>query len=131
MVRFVINGLLKNLLDVIMRRKNVSKKILNEIIRRVVFVAKPERIIMFGSAARGDMGTHSDIDLLVIKKGLSNSREITGQIYLNLYGIDHAVDIIVVSPEQVEQYRNSPYLVISPALKDGVVIYDSEKIAAG
>lgn len=42
---------------------------LADIVRRVVEVAKPQRIVMFGSAARGTMRPDSDVDLLVIKKG--------------------------------------------------------------
>ena len=88
-----------------MQKKNVPKKILHDIIQRIVEVAHPERIIMFGSAARGEMGPHSDIDLLVIKKGVRNPRDIAAKIYMRLYGVGKAVDIIVVSPKQVEKYR--------------------------
>jgi len=42
----------------------------NKIIRRVVPIARPEKIIFFGSAARGEMGANSDVDLLVEKAGL-------------------------------------------------------------
>jgi predicted nucleotidyltransferase len=42
----------------------VEQAVLDEIIRRIVEVAQPEKIIMFGSAARGEMGPHSDVDLL-------------------------------------------------------------------
>jgi predicted nucleotidyltransferase len=114
-----------------MQKKNVPKKILQNIIQRIVEVAHPDRIIMFGSAARGEMGPHSDIDLLVIQKGLRNPRDVAAKIYMQLYGVGKAVDIIVVSPEQVEKYRDSPYLVIYPATREGVVIYDAEKIATG
>jgi predicted nucleotidyltransferase len=48
-------------------RRKIGKSVLNEIIRRIVDVAKPEKIILFGSAARGEMRPDSDIDLLVIK----------------------------------------------------------------
>jgi predicted nucleotidyltransferase len=114
-----------------MQKKNVPKKILQNIIQRIVEVAHPDRIIMFGSAARGEMGPHSDIDLLVIQKGVRNPRDVAAKIYMQLYGVGKAVDIIVVSPEQVEKYRDSPYLVIYPATREGVVIYDAEKIATG
>lgn len=43
----------------------VSENVLGEIVRRIVAVAEPDRIILFGSAARGQMGPHSDLDLLV------------------------------------------------------------------
>jgi predicted nucleotidyltransferase len=114
-----------------MPKRYVSGKNLREIIRRIVDTADPERIILFGSAARGSMDLQSDIDLLVIKSGSYNPREIAGRIYQNLYGIGKAFDIIVVTPEQVEQYCNSPYLVIYPALKEGKVIYERRPVTAG
>lgn len=47
-----------------------------EIIRRVVDVARPERVILFGSAARGEMTAHSDVDCLVIAPALREGREV-------------------------------------------------------
>ena len=41
----------------------VASRVLREIIRRIVVVAQPDRIILFGSAARDEMGPHSDVDL--------------------------------------------------------------------
>ena len=84
-----------------MQKKDVPKKILHDIIQWIVEVAHPERIIMFGSAARGEMGPHSDIDLLVIKKGIRIPKDITAKIYMQLYGAGKAVDIIVVSPNRL------------------------------
>jgi predicted nucleotidyltransferase len=52
----------------------IRDDILKEIIKRVVDVAHPESIIMFGSAARGEMGPNSDVDLLVIKNGEYDQR---------------------------------------------------------
>ena len=48
--------------------------VLDEIVRRVIEVAQPDRIILFGSAVRGQMGPDSDIDLLVIKGGIASRR---------------------------------------------------------
>ncbi|MGH8068896.1 MAG: nucleotidyltransferase domain-containing protein [Candidatus Entotheonellia bacterium] len=104
------------------RKKIVDQKILDEIIRRIVEVAHPDKIILFGSAARGEMGPNSDVDLLVIKSG-AHRLDLTGQIYMNLHGVGEAVDIIVVTPEDVERYRDSHALVIAPALREGKIIY--------
>jgi predicted nucleotidyltransferase len=101
----------------------LTEKILQEIIRRVVEVAQPEKIILFGSAARGEMGPHSDVDLLVIKRGDFHQGYLTGAIYMNLIGVGQAVDVIVVTPEEVERYRNSHPVVIAPALREGKVVY--------
>ena len=74
---------------------------LGEIIQRIVEVAKPDQIVMFGSAARGEMGPYSDIDPLVIKKGVKNPRDVAARIYRRLYGVGIAVDIIVVSQKKL------------------------------
>lgn len=97
--------------------------VLAEVVRRIVEVARPERIILFGSVARGKMGPNSDLDLLVIKRGEFNPSRLLGDIYLNLHGVGQAVDVILVPPEQVEQYRNTHYLVIAPALREGKEVY--------
>ena len=97
---------------------------LDDIIRRIVEVARPEKIILFGSAARGDMNRHSDVDLLVVKEG-AHRRHLAGQIYENLYGVGAAVDVVVVTPADVERYKDSHALVIKPALQEGKVVYEA------
>jgi len=107
------------------RRKNghPDEKILADIIRRIVEAAQPDKIILFGSAARGEMGPDSDFDLLVIKSGKYNRRRLTTTIYRHLRGKGAPVDVVVVTPEEVERYGASPYLIIYPALREGKVVY--------
>jgi UTP:GlnB (protein PII) uridylyltransferase len=69
------------------------------------------------------MGPDSDVDLLVIKAGRFNREKVTTDIYRHLYGADAAVDVIVVTPEEVERYRDTPCLVICPALREGRLVY--------
>ena len=96
---------------------------LAEIVRRIVHVAAPERIVLFGSAARDEAGPASDLDLLVIKPGRYHRGRLTDAIYRSLIGVDRAVDVVVVTPEDVERYRDAPGLVIGPALREGRVVY--------
>ena len=103
--------------------RRVPKEVLDKIVRRIVKVAEPERIILFGSAARGTMGPNSDIDILIIKRGQFHRGHLTEAIYMNLIGVGQAVDVIVVTPEDVERYQNSHPLVIAPALREGKEIY--------
>jgi predicted nucleotidyltransferase len=105
------------------RKKALNEKTLQEIIRRVVEVANPEKIILFGSAARGEMGPHSDVDLLVVKKGKFDRSRLVGDIYMKLHGVGQAVDVLVVTPQEVERYRNTHCLVIAPALREGREVY--------
>ena len=101
----------------------LDPQILDEIIRRVVEVAKPEKIILFGSAVRGEMNRHSDVDLLIIKKG-ADVLELMGEIYMNLDGAGAAVDAVVVTPDDVERYKDSHAVIIKPALQEGRVVYE-------
>jgi predicted nucleotidyltransferase len=97
---------------------------LDTIIKRIVDVAAPERIIVFGSAARGDSGRHSDVDLLVIKDG-EDALAVMSRIYGEMRGVSVAVDALVVSSGDVERYKDSHALIIKSALQDGVVVYES------
>jgi predicted nucleotidyltransferase len=105
------------------KTKKIDPAVLQDIIRRIVAVAHPEKIILFGSAARGQMGPNSDVDLLVIKSGRFNRNRLAEEIYMRMEGADEAVDVILVTPAEVEQYRDTPWLVIAPALKEGKVVY--------
>lgn len=105
------------------KKRVLLEETLQEIIRRIVQVAQPDKIILFGSAARGEMGSNSDVDLLVIKRGEFHQGRLTGEIYMNLFGVGQAVDVIVVTPEEVERYRHTHCLVIKPALQEGRVVY--------
>jgi len=104
------------------RSRSVDEERLTEIIRRVVQVAQPEKVILFGSAARGTMRPDSDIDLLVVKANV-HRRRLAKQIYRHLIGVNQAVDVVVVTPDDIEQFRDSHALIISPALREGKVVY--------
>jgi uncharacterized protein len=93
-----------------------------EIIERIVRVAQPEKIILFGSSAHGILKPDSDIDLLVVKSGV-NRGELSGQIYEALIGVGLPVDIVVAHPEDLEQYGNCPATVFYPALREGSAVY--------
>jgi predicted nucleotidyltransferase len=106
----------------------VAQEVLDAIIQRIVEVAQPEQIILFGSAARGEMGPNSDVDLLVVKSGEFDQGRLLGDIYLNLHGVGQAVDVILVTTEQVERYRNTHCLIIAPALRQGKEIYHASAL---
>lgn len=108
-------------------RRHISQADLEEVIRRIVQTAQPDRIILFGSAARGAMGANSDIDLLVIKGGAVNRNKMLGEIYRGLRGVHVAVDVLLATPEEIEKYAHSPFLVIAPALEEGKEVYCAGK----
>jgi predicted nucleotidyltransferase len=107
------------------RRKGVSPAVLADIVRRIVEVARPEKIVLFGSAARGAMGPDSDVDLLVVKGGRFHRGRLLEAIYRNLHGAAEAVDVLVVTPKELERYRDEPCLIVAPALREGRLVYGS------
>lgn len=88
-----------------------NDKTLEEIIQRIVEVAKPEKIILFGSAAREDKHLSSNLDLLIVKSG-AHRRKLAPEIYMNLFGVGRAVDIVVLTPEDIERYQDPIGLTI-------------------
>ena len=107
-----------------MKNQRLDHDTLNDIVQRVVEVAQPDKIILFGSAARGEMGSNSDVDLLVVKDA-ADARGLVARIHRNLRGVRVAVDAIVVAPAHVERYKDSHALVIKPALREGTVVYEA------
>jgi predicted nucleotidyltransferase len=112
------------------KQGGVKRRVLSEVVRRVVEAAAPEKIILFGSAARGEMGPDSDLDLLVVKRGKFNRDRLIGSVYRRLQGVRAAVDVVIVTPEEVDRYRDTHCLVICPALREGKVVYGSQASAS-
>lgn len=113
------------------RTGRVKRRVLADVVRRVVEAAQPDKIILFGSAARGRLGPHSDIDLLVVKGGRFNRDRLTTAVCRALRGVRAAVDVVIVTPEEVERYRHTHCLVICSALREGKVVYAQEASASG
>lgn len=106
-----------------MASNNPSKALLGELLERILQVVQPLRIILFGSAARNQMEEHSDLDLLVIVPKDVHRRQTAQSIYQNLVGLGFAVDVVVVTEEDVKLYRQAPGLVIKSAMDEGITLY--------
>jgi predicted nucleotidyltransferase len=104
---------------------NVPK--IDKIISIIVSLASPDQIILFGSYARGDNREKSDIDLLILKKGLKDSLDLVGSIYRafldNKIGI--AVDLLAIDYDRYLEINNDIGYVYRTIKKEGKVIYDS------
>src|SRR5271155_4171740 len=99
--------------------------LLDELVRRIVDSVHPLRIILFGSAARGEMGPHSDLDVLVVMPDGCNSLRIAQDLHCRLSDLGMAKDIVVVQASDVEQYGQNPYLIIYRALTEGKELYNA------
>lgn len=93
-----------------------------DVVGRIVQAAAPDKVILFGSAARGDMSPHSDLDFLVIKAE-ADHRELSSRIRMALFGANAAVDLVIATPGDIERYGASHCLIYKPALREGLVVY--------
>ena len=102
----------------------VDETLLDEVVRRVLMVARPERIILFGSAATGQMTEDSDIDLLVVEPEPADTRDRSVRIRRALGDVRYPVDVIVMSSARFEETKNLIGGIAYPARKYGRVLYE-------
>jgi len=102
-----------------------KKILLKEVTRRIVALANPRRVVLFGSAARGRMSKDSDFDMLVVVKAPVHRRRMAQKIYRGLHGVGIAVDIVVATEADLQKYGSRAGTVLKPALKEGRVLYEA------
>lgn len=100
-----------------------NNQILDELVRRILQVVQPKRLILFGSAARGQMSSKSDLDVLVVMPDGIHRRRTAQSIYRNLAGLGVAKDILVVTETDVKQHGENTSLALYPALREGKELY--------
>lgn len=88
---------------------------------------KPEKIILFGSYARGKSKRNSDIDLLIIKRTKRNPYKRIPEVRKYLYDIDKAFDILVLTPKEVQKRLELGDFFIEEIIKRGKVLYETRK----
>lgn len=96
-----------------------------EILRRILGVAHPDRVIVFGSAAAGAMTKDSDIDLLVLESGPVDTRNEGQRIRAALVGLGVPFDVIVMSTERFEETKAVIGGIAYPAHKYGKTVYEA------
>ncbi len=98
-------------------------KQINELVELIVDTVHPLRIILFGSAARGEMGKFSDVDVLVVMPEGTHRRHTAMHLYRQITEFPFAVDIIVATPGDLEKYKDTVGLIYRNVLRDGKEIY--------
>ena len=94
--------------------------ILDDLVQRIVEVAHPRQIILFGSAARGEMGPQSDLDVLVVVPDGTHCRHTAQTIYQHLIGLGVAVDVVVATTVICSStVRTSVWCITPPCARVG------------
>ena len=106
--------------------QNDIQEMIQTIRDRIVERFQPERIILFGSHARGDAGPDSDVDILVVLNINGSKRQKAIEIGTALHDIPVAKDILVSTPEEYEWRKEVTGTIEYPASHEGVVLYAKE-----
>ena len=103
----------------------IGDEVLNEVRQRLVDGFHPDKIILFGSQARGTADDRSDVDILVICPVAGNRRALTLAMDRALWGLRLARDIVVLTPEEYQRDRQIPGTIARPASLEGRVLYEN------
>ena len=104
--------------------KSPVQETIAEMVRRIVSRFNPDKIILFGSHARGKAGSDSDVDLLVVMPVKGSKRQKATEIDGTLADRTIPLDLIVVTPEEFARARDQIGSVLRPAALEGLVLYD-------
>ncbi len=103
----------------------IDDRVIEGIVQRILTVAKPDKIILFGSAATGRMTPDSDIDLLIVEPDPSNQRKEYVRIRKALWDFDYPFDIVFIATQWFEESKDVIGGIAYPAHKYGKVIYEA------
>lgn len=105
---------------------NVKDNVVQGMVQKLVDLLDPERIILFGSRARGTANLRSDVDLLVVIRAAQTEPRLQtfGRIYRALAGSGVAKDILLYSQPEVAQLALQKNHVVARALRDGIAVYE-------
>jgi predicted nucleotidyltransferase len=108
--------------------QTTTKAFLKEITDKIVCAVLPNKIILFGSYARGEENVESDLDLLIIQeppfKPEGSRLKEMGMLWRLLADIRIPKDILIYTPEEVTKWKSSLNHIIPTALHEGIVLYE-------
>jgi len=103
----------------------IARKKIRSAVRRIVAAAKPSKVILFGSYARGEADEGSDLDLMVIEPSVENVGQEMVRLHRAAGDIGIGIDVLVYSEEEVARRGQVPGTLLYWALKEGEVLYDA------
>jgi predicted nucleotidyltransferase len=103
----------------------IDEETLGHVVGQIVQLAHPDCVILFGSAATGEMTADSDLDLLVIEPQVSNARQESLRLRTALKNVPWPVDVIVMSRQRFEETKDVIGGLAYPAHKYGKTLYEA------
>ena len=103
--------------------KLTDDELLQTITTRIADAIQPQKIILFGSWARGERGPHSDIDLLIIQESDLPRTQRYAQVRRLFWGMGIPMDILVYTPQEFARYQSLPGSFTHTVAHEGRVLY--------
>jgi predicted nucleotidyltransferase len=103
----------------------IGEQTIHEIVRRVLSAIKPDKIILFGSAATGHMTRDSDIDLLIVEPDTSDQRSEYVRVIKALWYLAYPFDVLFITTQWFEESKDTVGGIAYPAYKYGRMIYEA------
>ena len=97
---------------------------ISEIINKIVLGYNPDKIILFGSYAAGNPNDDSDLDLFVIKESDLPRPQRTVQVRKMLYGSMVPIDLIVYTPQEINDSKENKFSFVYKVLSTGKTLYE-------
>ncbi len=105
----------------------ILKNTLEKIINYAVYVAEPEKIILFGSMVNGNANVYSDVDLMILCKSSYNKADITAKIKNFTNGFSLKTDLLIYGMEEFENELRKPNSFVAAIFKAGKIVYKKAK----
>ena len=103
-----------------------EQALLDEMVRRLVAAGNPQKIVLFGSRARGDAAPESDYDLLLVEPSSEPSYRRSVRYYDALADYLVPLDLLVCTPREVAEHSGLPQSFVTTALREGRVLYEAQ-----
>ena len=108
------------------KRKRIPQEAIDQVVEQIVEKFKPQKIILFGSYARGNPHPESDVDMLVVMDTPLKESKISLEIHRHL-NVMFGLDLIVHTPKRLKERVDMGDWFLRDVLKEGKVLYESAK----
>jgi uncharacterized protein len=104
----------------------MDDRLVEKMVTRIVEASHPQKVVLFGSRARGEPRSESDYDLLVIKQSDQPRYRRAVPLYEAQVGLLANVDIMVYTPDEVSEWSDVPEAFVTTAIREGKVLYEAK-----
>ena len=110
-------------MSILLDNPAITPETLQEVVRRILAVGTPSKIVLFGSQARGEATPGSDLDVLIVEDSDLPRYKRVLRYLRALMGVFPAKDVVVWTPQEIAAWGEVPNAFITTALREGKTLY--------